>query len=186
MSKPQRVHNEWFRKVNATTCECGTKKTEVWSWGEYVCGKFCLITRCCQACFTERVLPRLTSHAAQCGCAFELKAVSGTPRLAPWITFEPLPEDPAPAPAPRFGSEADRALAATVLYKLLCFAAVHSPGGRVDEAKMREMQARNGGNTTIHDELVAYLINDGRLRRDGTFLYPTPPDRDTGAAPALI
>ena len=31
----QRVHNEWFALLAKTTCPCGAKHTQVFSWGEY-------------------------------------------------------------------------------------------------------------------------------------------------------
>lgn len=158
----KRKHNEWFHKVKATTCECGTKKTEVWTWGVYVRGKFRSILRCCEVCFDTRVVPRLTSHAAQCGCAFTLVSRHGSGALPAWIK---LPAEPL------FGSAEDRNRAAEALYKLLRFAAIYN-GGVVDDRTMRAVQAQHGGNTAVHDELVNYLVDTGRVLRDGTRLVP--------------
>ena len=161
----QRVHNEWFNKVKATTCECGTKKTEVWTWGEYVNARFRAILRCCAACFKERVLPRLKAHTDDCGCTFELKPTTGSGPLPAWISLTCKPK-------PSFGSPEDREMAAQMLFKLVVFVASRTQGG-VDEANMRAMQAKIGGNTEIHDDLVNYLIETGRLRREGSRLIPT-------------
>lgn len=96
---PQRIHNEWFQTTVAMRCDCGSNKrsrikggyaTQVWIWGEYVCGKWRTIQKVCECCFSSQVIPRLAAHAAPCGCTFALCARSGYAPLAPWLK---LPED---------------------------------------------------------------------------------------------
>lgn len=67
-----RVHNEWFQPISKTTCPCGCKKVQVFSWGNYISGKWYTVDHFCQACFLERVIPQLVSHAKPCGCSFAL------------------------------------------------------------------------------------------------------------------
>jgi hypothetical protein len=69
------------------TCECGAKKAEVWSWGEYVVGKWRTVDWFCEACFADRVKGRLLAHAAPCGCSFVLEGYRGT-TLPAWLTLE--------------------------------------------------------------------------------------------------
>lgn len=79
-----RIHNEWFMPIAKRTCLCGQKKTEVFSWGEYVIGKWRTVDHFCQSCFVERVAVRLSEHAGPCGCVFALKARSGY-SIPAWI-----------------------------------------------------------------------------------------------------
>lgn len=79
-----RVHNEWFMPIAKRSCPCGQKKVEVFAWGEYVNGKWRTVDHFCHTCFQVRVIPRLTSHAAGCGCTFALNARSGY-RIPEWI-----------------------------------------------------------------------------------------------------
>jgi hypothetical protein len=79
-----RIHNEWFQPIAKKTCPCGERKTEVFSWGEYVSGKWRTVDHFCQACFVERVQSRLIAHAGDCGCTFALNARSGY-TLPSWI-----------------------------------------------------------------------------------------------------
>lgn len=78
-------HKEWFRLIKSTTCSCGQKKTEVYSWGEYVYGKWRTVDHVCQSCF-PRVAQRLQQHKDGCGCEFKLVSYRGT--LPPWIKLE--------------------------------------------------------------------------------------------------
>lgn len=85
MSKSKiRVHNEWFQPIVKTTCPCGVKKTSVFAWGEYIAAKWRTVDYFCEACFETRVIPRLVSHAGDCGCQFNLTARSGH-RIPEWI-----------------------------------------------------------------------------------------------------
>ena len=79
----QRVHNEWFQPISKTTCQCGEKHTQVYSWGEYVVGKWRTVLHFCQKCFKAEVLSRLVDHARPCGCTFQLNARTG---------YGPLPD----------------------------------------------------------------------------------------------
>ncbi len=49
-----RIHHEWFRTVTETTCECGARRTEVWSWGEYVRARWNTVNHFCRRCFPTR------------------------------------------------------------------------------------------------------------------------------------
>lgn len=80
----QRIHNEWFQPLVKKTCPCGQKKTEVFAWGEYHCGKWRTISHFCQSCFPD-IQKQLNTHAGSCGCSFELKARSGHGPLPEWI-----------------------------------------------------------------------------------------------------
>ncbi len=75
--KIQKVHNEYFQPIAKRTCPCGRKKTQIFSWGEYVAGKFRKIDHFCQDCFSYRVIPRLVNHAEECGCSFRIQPRSG-------------------------------------------------------------------------------------------------------------
>ena len=90
MRKDNRVHREWFRSIVKTTCSCGAKKTQVFSWGEYICGKWRTVDYVCEACFKPSVLPRLKAHMGECGCSFEL--VGKGSQLPPWLTMGEMKE----------------------------------------------------------------------------------------------
>lgn len=79
-------HNEWFRPVSKTTCDCGQRKTQVWSWGEYVVGKWRTVKWFCESCFPDRVRDPLKSHSGPCGCTITLVAYHCT--LPEWLTLE--------------------------------------------------------------------------------------------------
>jgi hypothetical protein len=82
-----RQHNEYFKLIVKRTCSCGQKKTEVYSWGEYVCGKWRTVDYVCQSCFPQ-VVNRLQSHKDDCGCEFNLVGYRGQ-ALPQWLA---LPE----------------------------------------------------------------------------------------------
>jgi hypothetical protein len=74
-----RTHNEWFRTIslgNRKSCPtCGHKLDEsesIWSWGEYVHGKWNTIKHFCKYCFVEQVRDSLEIHKDHCGCTIEL------------------------------------------------------------------------------------------------------------------
>jgi hypothetical protein len=79
-----RVHNEWFRRLSKTKCDCGCKNTEVWSWGEYRYGKWRTIQHFCRACFPA-IQEELLKHAEGCGCEFDFISKSG--RLPEWLAM---------------------------------------------------------------------------------------------------
>jgi hypothetical protein len=85
MPAKQRIHNEWFQPITKTTCSCGCKKTQVFSWGEYASGKWRTVLHFCQACFEAEVLSRLVDHAGPCGCTFSLNPRTGYGPLPEWI-----------------------------------------------------------------------------------------------------
>lgn len=80
----QRIHNEWFQGISKTSCPCGQKHVQVYSWGEYHNAKWRTVDHFCQDCFKERVLSRLVSHVSDCGCSFAFKARSGH-SLPDWL-----------------------------------------------------------------------------------------------------
>lgn len=82
----QRIHNEWFQPIVKTTCPCGQKKTQVFAWGEYANNRWHTVEHFCQACFAERVIPRLVDHASDCGCTFALNPRSGY-SIPAWIVM---------------------------------------------------------------------------------------------------
>jgi hypothetical protein len=84
-----KIHNEWFQPIVKTTCSCGKKKVQVAAWGNYISGKWRTIDYCCESCFSTKIVPRLTSHAAGCGCSFNLTARSGY-SLPSWIKMPEL------------------------------------------------------------------------------------------------
>ena len=78
-----RRHNEYFRTVSLggrKSCpNCGEKLDageKIWSWGEYVRGKWRTVRHLCKKCWkpTERAL---FSHKMQCGCEFNLVGYQG-------------------------------------------------------------------------------------------------------------
>jgi hypothetical protein len=79
-----RIHNEWFMPVVKTSCPCGCKKVQVFSWGEYHCAKWRTVDYFCQSCFASRILSRFIQHAGPCGCSFNLVARSGH-SIPDWI-----------------------------------------------------------------------------------------------------
>jgi hypothetical protein len=95
MSKKQRKHNEWFRPV-ARKAKCPTCSRPVpqdktlWSWGEYVYGKWRTVKHFCEECFVEQVQTPLVEHTNGCGCDVELCFKGINPNDIPdWLT---LPE----------------------------------------------------------------------------------------------
>ncbi len=75
----QRVHNEYFRCISLKHCPiCNARNVQVWSWGEYVNGKWRTVSHFCNECIQQVIEPRLLAHAKQCGCTFELKGYAGT------------------------------------------------------------------------------------------------------------
>ena len=82
----ERVHNEWFRRIEKRSCPCGAKKVEVWSWGEYLLGKWRTVEHFCQRCF-EPIRVKLVEHAKPCGCRFELIGYGGQ-KLPGWLSLD--------------------------------------------------------------------------------------------------
>ena len=78
MKLKQRVHKEWFRTVidRRKSCPCCKVKLStgesIWSWGEYVCGKWRTVKHFCRECFTDEVQRLLKDHTGGCGCAITL------------------------------------------------------------------------------------------------------------------
>lgn len=79
-----KIHNEWFQPIVKRSCPCNKKKTDVFAWGEYVCGKWRTVDYFCESCFESRVVSRLISHKNDCGCSFALVARSGY-SIPAWI-----------------------------------------------------------------------------------------------------
>lgn len=80
-----RQHKEWFKAIAKRTCTCGQKKTDVFSWGEYVSGKWRTVDYVCQSCFPQ-ILKRLQSHKNDCGCEFKLVGYRGQ-ALPEWLVI---------------------------------------------------------------------------------------------------
>jgi len=83
----QRNHNEWFREVSLggrKSCPCCRAKLQpgesIWSWGQYVVGKWQTIKHFCKSCFVEEVATELTDHTATCGCTVSLQFQSRQPQ----------------------------------------------------------------------------------------------------------
>lgn len=83
-------HNEYFQPVVRKACPCGSNskrggtKHQVFGWGEYVRATYRTIDYFCEVCFQTRVVPRLTRHAKECGCEFNLMVRSGH-SIPQWI-----------------------------------------------------------------------------------------------------
>lgn len=82
MAAKTRQHNEWFRSVMPSRKTCPTCKAKlgvsrIWSWGNYLYGKWRTVDYCCEHCFSETVASRLTDHAADCGCSINLIGYQG-------------------------------------------------------------------------------------------------------------
>lgn len=102
--KRQRTHNEYFRSVQAggrkscPSCKAKLSFGElIWSWGEYVVGKWRTVTHFCHGCWPEHQA-KLTAHRAECGCNFVLVGYQGE-QLPTWLTLD----DPVPT-----GNEQER------------------------------------------------------------------------------
>lgn len=88
----QRVHREWFRTVMDKRKSCPNCKNklpqaeQIWSWGEYVCGKWRTVSNLCINCWpaTEK---RLAEHINSCGCSFELVSYGGQ-KLPEWLKIK--------------------------------------------------------------------------------------------------
>lgn len=90
-SKKPRSHNEWFRpvarKARCPSCSKPVPQTEtLWSWGEYVYGKWRTVKHFCRECYVEEVQTPLMSHADDCGCKIVLNIRGVTPETCPdWL-----------------------------------------------------------------------------------------------------
>lgn len=88
-----RNHNEWFRTVGLggrKSCPCCDTKLEageqIWSWGEYVRGKWQTVKHFCKSCFQAEVADKLRDHQAECDCNITLVAKGC--RLPEWLTLK--------------------------------------------------------------------------------------------------
>ena len=82
-----RQHNEYFRSVSlggrksCPTCYTPLEAGEsVWSWGEYLYGKWRTVKHFCKTCAQQAVVQPLTQHAGPCGCVIGLKMYRGEQR----------------------------------------------------------------------------------------------------------
>lgn len=87
-----RQHNEWFRKVSKPVCPCGASVKRhgiesVWSWGEYICGKWRTVDHFCERCFHTSVFVRVSGHTVTCGCMVHLIGYRGEV-LPSWLTLK--------------------------------------------------------------------------------------------------
>lgn len=90
----QRTHNEWFRTVSlgkrksCPSCKQKLDKGEsIWSWGNYISGKWHTVLHFCKECYGEKCKQELFSHRTECGCDFELVGYSGE-TLPEWLNLE--------------------------------------------------------------------------------------------------
>lgn len=84
-AKKPRSHNEWFQSSASTRkCTCGSGLRNTYIWGEYVATRWRRIDGFCLVCFPRRVLARLVSHTAPCGCTVQAQARSGY-TIPDWI-----------------------------------------------------------------------------------------------------
>jgi uncharacterized protein (DUF983 family) len=93
MSK-QRTHNEWFRTVSlgkrksCPNCKQKLDKGEsIWSWGNYISGKWHTVLHFCTECFVEKCKQELLKHRDECGCGIELVGYQGE-ELPEWLNLE--------------------------------------------------------------------------------------------------
>jgi hypothetical protein len=89
-----RLHNEYFRTVSLggrKSCpNCRTKLEHgesIWSWGNYIIGKWCTVKYFCWACATEEVLVPLIEHRIDCGCDIALVGYQGE-ELPKWLRLQ--------------------------------------------------------------------------------------------------
>ena len=92
----QREHREWFRPVSlgnrksCPSCHARLGDSEcVWSWGEYVCGKWRTVRHFCRECW-PLARAELNGHAGGCGCRIALVGYHCT--LPGWLTLVCPPE----------------------------------------------------------------------------------------------
>lgn len=75
-------------RKSCPTCKAKLEPNEfVWSWGEYVVGKWRTVKHFCKTCFPSEVQESLSSHTDDCGCQINLVGYSGT-ELPKWLTLE--------------------------------------------------------------------------------------------------
>lgn len=84
MAKKPQVHREWFRSVALKKCECGERHVQVWTWGQYVIGKWRNVMHFCEKCFDDRVKRPLNEHTGECGCTVEMVGYHGE-KLPAWL-----------------------------------------------------------------------------------------------------
>ncbi len=90
-----RLHREWFRTVSLNgrktcpTCHCKLEHGEkLWSWGNYVCGRWNTVLYFCRCCSVEKVLVPLIEHRVDCGCDIALVGYQGE-ELPRWLSLQP-------------------------------------------------------------------------------------------------
>jgi hypothetical protein len=70
---------------------CGSKLEQdewIWSWGEYVHGKWNTVKHFCKQCYPKEVKQLLIEHRNDCGCNFQLVGYSGE-ALPNWLSLPP-------------------------------------------------------------------------------------------------
>jgi len=94
MARRNRLHNEWFRTVSLggrKSCPCCKAKLQegehIWSWGEYLHGKWRTVKHFCKECFVEEVREPLLKHQAECGCGIAV-VCTGWEMQPEWLTLE--------------------------------------------------------------------------------------------------
>lgn len=89
----KRNHNEYFRIVSlGGRKSCPTCKSKladgqrIWSWGNYIYGRWHTVKHFCRECFEEQVREPLIDHADDCGCSITIICRDYQPS---WLTLEP-------------------------------------------------------------------------------------------------
>lgn len=80
------VIGEQSRFTRCPTCNAALVGDYVWSWGEYVSGRWHTVTHFCENCFPRIVRDKLTAHAGDCGCRISLVGYRGE-HLPAWLTL---------------------------------------------------------------------------------------------------
>jgi hypothetical protein len=81
-----REHNEHFRMVTRPKCPTCGRKAQVWTWGQYVRGKWNNVQQFCEHCF-PCIAAQLRQHAEPCGCTFNLISYGGG-TLPTWLSLD--------------------------------------------------------------------------------------------------
>lgn len=85
-----REHNEYFRSVSMNNrkscpnCRAKLEGEKIWSWGEYVYGRWNTVKYFCKECFSKEVSGPLGSHTDSCGCSVNLIGYNGE-TLPEWL-----------------------------------------------------------------------------------------------------
>lgn len=89
----QRIHREWFRTVlcgGRKSCpRCGNRlppNESIWSWGQYVRGKWRTITHFCRSCWSG-IADDLVAHQSSCPDNCEIQLIGYHTDLPDWMAL---------------------------------------------------------------------------------------------------